>query len=525
MNTAKHRRHTTVLLLALAGASLAGTPARAGDDLAAKVDAIVNAPQYKHSKWGILVVDAESGQTVYARNPDTLYAPASVTKLYSCAAALVAYGPNHRFTTPVHRRGELKDGTLDGDLILVAQGDLTLGGRADGKGGLAFKDHDHTYANWLAAGAALTEADPLAGLAALAKQVREAGIRRVDGDVLIDDRLFPRARGSGSGPDVLSPVIVNDNVVDVTITPASEAGKPAAVTLLPATDFVQVDARVETGEEGSPVRVTVERVAPNRYTVLGKVPAGGKVVQRICPVEDPAAFARALFIDCLRRAGVTVVASAFRPPTTPLPERNVYERLPRVASFTSPPLSEMVKVTLKVSHNLYASTLPLLLAAQDGKQSLSDGLRRQGRILTDLGVDAASISLESGAGGGNGDRVTPRATVDLLRAMLKRPEFAAYYDALPVLGVDGTLADAVGADSPARGKIRAKTGTYGDADLLNGRMLLRSKALGGYLTTASGRQMVFAVFLNDVPLPRGANADQAGKALGRLCEVLYRHAP
>jgi D-alanyl-D-alanine carboxypeptidase/D-alanyl-D-alanine-endopeptidase (penicillin-binding protein 4) len=472
-----------------------------------------------------LVTDAESGETVFARNPDTLCSPASVTKLYSCAAALVAFGPDHRFTTPVYRRGELKDGTLAGDLILVAQGDLSLGGRADGKGGLAFKDHDHTYANWLSAGAELTEADPLAGLTALARQVREAGIQRVDGDVLVDDRLFPRAKGSGSGPDVLSPVVVNDNVLDVTITPAAEAGKPAGIAVRPATDFIQVDARVETAEQGTPVRVAVERVAPGRFTVLGKVPAGGKVVQRICAVEDPSGLARALFIDCLRRAGVTVAASAFRPPSVTLPDRDACDRLPRVAAFTSPPLSETLKVTLKVSHNLYASTLPLLLAVQEGKQSLPDGLRRQAQILTDLGVDAGTISLESGAGGGNGDRVTPRATVQLLRAMAKRSDFAAYEGALPVLGVDGTLADAIAADSPARGKVRAKTGTYGDADLLNGRMLLRSKALAGYLTTAGGRTLVFAVFLNDVPLPRGANADREGRALGRLCEVLYRHAP
>ena len=109
--------------------------------------------------------------------------------------------------------------------------------------------------------------------------------------------------------------------------------------------------------------------------------------------------------------------------------------------------------------------------------------------------------------------------------MARRPDFAAYQAALPVLGVDGTLVDVVGADSPARGKVRAKTGTYGDADLLNSRMLLRSKALAGYLTAENGRPLVFAVFLNDVLLPRGANADREGKALGRLCEILYRHAP
>lgn len=526
MNTTPVRLSFAFLVtFALTGATAWPVPALAGDGLADRIEAIVAAPEYTHSKWGILVVDAESGQTVYARNPDTLCAPASVTKLYSCAAALIAYGPDHRFTTPVHRRGEVKDGTLAGDLILVAQGDPTLGGRADGKGGLAFKDHDHTYANWLTSGTDLTDADPLAGLAALAHQVHAAGIRRVEGDVLIDDRLFPRARSSGSGPDVLSPIVVNDNVLDVTVTPAAEPGKLAAIAIRPATDYLQVDARIETAAEGTPVSVTTERVAPFRYVLRGRVPAGRKPVLRICPPEDPTGFARALFIDCLRREGVIVTTSAFRPPVAELPDRTSYDRLPRVAAFTSPPLSELIKVTLKVSHNLYASMLPLLLAVQGGRQTLSDGLRRQRRILADLGVDVATISLESGAGGGNGDRVTPRSAVQLLRAMARRPEHVAYEAALPVLGVDGTLADAVRADSPARGKVRAKTGTYGDSDVLNSRMLLRSKAIAGYLTTEAGRPLVFAVFLNDVPLPRGANADREGKTLGKLCEVLYRHSP
>jgi D-alanyl-D-alanine carboxypeptidase/D-alanyl-D-alanine-endopeptidase (penicillin-binding protein 4) len=525
MHTATQRCHCLLLaLLTLAGWTATPVRVRAGDDLAAKIDALVTSQDYKQSKWGILVVDAESGQTVYARNPDTLCFPASVTKLFSCAAAMVAFGPGHCFTTPVYRRGEVKDGSLAGDLILVAQGDLTLGGRADGKGGLAFKDHDHTYANWLSTGCELTEGDPLAGLTELARQVRQAGISRVEGDILVDDRLFPVAKGSGSGPDVVSPIVVNDNTLDVTITPAGEAGRPATIVVRPATEFLQVDARVDTMAEGTPVNVTAERVAPCRYAVRGKVPAGGKPVLRICPVEDPTGFARALFIRCLRQEGVAVAASAFRPPAGELPERDACDRLPRVAAFTSASLAELLKVTLKVSHNLYASTLPLLLAVQDGKHSIAAGLGRQGQILADLGVDVATISLESGAGGGAGDRVTPRATVQLLRAMARRPDFAAYEAALPVLGVDGTLADAISAGSPARGKVRAKTGTYADADLLNGRMLLRSKALAGYLTTENGQRLVFAVFVNDVPLPRGANGDREGKMLARLCEVLYRHA-
>jgi D-alanyl-D-alanine carboxypeptidase/D-alanyl-D-alanine-endopeptidase (penicillin-binding protein 4) len=94
-----------------------------------------------------------------------------------------------------------------------------------------------------------------------------------------------------------------------------------------------------------------------------------------------------------------------------------------------------------------------------------------------------------------------------------------------VLGVDGTLADTVGRDSPARGKVFAKTGTYGDPDLLNDRVILRSKALAGVMTTADGRRLAFAFFVNEVPLPKGSTPTAVGKDLGRLCEVFYRDKP
>src|SRR5207248_5812309 len=97
------------------------------------------------------------------------------------------------------------------------------------------------------------------------------------------------------------------------------------------------------------------------------------------------------------------------------------------------------------------------IAAKHGKRTLAEGLHLQGRILADLGVDVSSISFAGGAGGERADAVTPRATVQLLLAMAKRPEYAAYHAGLPILGVDGTLADAVPADSPARGKVQAKT--------------------------------------------------------------------
>src|SRR5262249_46703807 len=172
-----------------------------------------------------------------------------------------------------------------------------------------------------------------------------------------------------------------------------------------------------------------------------------------------------------------------------------------------------------------ASTLPLLLAVRAGKRTLREGMAEQGKVLRELGVDVSRISLESGAGGGDGDKVSPQATVQLLQAMRERTAWNRFEAALPVPGVGGTLVSTVKKDSPARGKVRGKTGTYTDANLLLGQAHLRAKSLAGVLTTARGKVLVFAIFVNDVPLPRGVTADREGRTIGRLCEVLYQHAP
>jgi D-alanyl-D-alanine carboxypeptidase/D-alanyl-D-alanine-endopeptidase (penicillin-binding protein 4) len=518
-----HLRCLVALIVALV-LFTSPSPGHAGDELHARIQEIITRPEYKHSRWGILVVDADTGESVYEHRPDELFAPASVTKLYTCAAALVTFGPDHRFRTPVYRRGELTDGTLKGDLILVAKGDPTLGGRTDANGRIVFKDLDHTYASFTSTAPQVTDLDPLAGLRSLARQVRQSGIRKVDGDVLIDDRMFAASLGTGSGPKIVTPIMVNDNVVDVLLTPGKAVGQPARVQFRPRNEFIHIDVQVETVAADQKPNITVEMVALARYVVRGQIPLDSPPLVRICPVE-PETFARGLFIETLRREGVAVKASALARPSATLPDKDSYAGLTVVARYESPPLSELIKVILKVSHNLYASTLPLLMAAKHGQRTLAEGMTLEKKVLAELGVPVQEISLESGAGGGSADRVTPRATIALLRAMSSRPDFPIYRTAMPSLGVDGTLVNVVPGDSPARGKVWAKSGTYVDDDLLNKRGYLRSKTLAGVMTAKSGRNLLFTLFVNDVLLPPGENSIREGKVLAQLCEVLYLHTP
>jgi D-alanyl-D-alanine carboxypeptidase/D-alanyl-D-alanine-endopeptidase (penicillin-binding protein 4) len=286
-----------------------------------------------------------------------------------------------------------------------------------------------------------------------------------------------------------------------------------------------MDAQVDTITEAKKAHIEIHPVAVRSIVVRGRIPAKAKPLVRIHAIEEPAAYARALFIEALRREGVSVSASPFQAPTAELPERNSYGKLERVATFQSPPFSEVVKVTLKVSHNLYASTLPLLVAARNGKRTLADGLHLQRKTLTDFGVDVSTISFGGGAGGANADAVTPRASVQLLRALAKRHDYQRLEAGLPILGVDGTLVDAVPADSPAKGKVKAKTGTLWWHDIMNERPLLTSKALAGTMTTAKSRALTLAIYVNGVPLKKGVKPSEVGKTIGKLCEILYLNVP
>ena len=110
----KHRRGWLAAALALTIGAGRSPEAGAGSTLAERVEAALNGSEFAESHWGLLVVDVATGRPIFERDADRLFCPASVTKLFTTAAALAELGPEHRFKTPVVRRGEVKDGVLRG---------------------------------------------------------------------------------------------------------------------------------------------------------------------------------------------------------------------------------------------------------------------------------------------------------------------------------------------------------------------------------------------------------------------------
>src|SRR5688572_155335 len=124
--------------------------AQAQGELSPKIEKIMNSSLYRYGEWGLLEVDPSDGHTVQALGPaDRMYIPGSATKLFTQSAALDHLGFGHRFKTPVYAQGEVNNGTLNGNLVLVASGDLTMGGRTTPEGTVAYRPVDHTYANSL----------------------------------------------------------------------------------------------------------------------------------------------------------------------------------------------------------------------------------------------------------------------------------------------------------------------------------------------------------------------------------------
>lgn len=519
------------LLLAVVASAVAlgagAAPAPASDaqykPLPPAIAQIMAKPQYDNAAWGLLDLNP-AGTPVFSRHADEMFLPGSTTKLFSVSGAWSVIGPHHRFTTPVYALGHRHGGTLHGDLVLVGSGDLSLGGRAKPGGGLDYRNIDHTDANGVPT-AYLTHENPLAGIKRLARQVRRSGIRRVRGDVVIDDRLFTADFNTPPEP---TPVMINDNVIDVMARPTSP-GHAAKVTYRPKARTLHVDADVRTvSGTRSPTALSTVQVtgqAPGRIEVTGKVADGSPRILQVAPIADPSSFARTVFIRALRQAGVRVHANARGDnPASRLPASRSYRGKPRVAAYVSPPYSEYTKLILKVSHNLGANLAICLLAVHAGKPNCSQGFPVLNAFLQRAGVDVSQVTLADGRGGDPDDRFTPMAVDQLLRYWIGQPDFDAFRKNLPILGVDGSLSD-VGVGTPARGKVFAKTGSAIGGNLLNGQLVLHAKALAGYFRGANGGWHVFDVVVNNAgESPDFRGFINASKDLGKISAALWEQS-
>ncbi len=489
-----------------------------------QIDQIASRPELHDSIVAGEVYDLDAHRVLYSRNPHTLMEAASTTKTITEGTSLALLGPGFRWTTPVYRTGAIDaSGTVHGNVVLVASGDPNLSQRIKPDGTLAFENEDHIYGGSL--DTRVVPGDPLAVLRDLAQQVAKAGVKHIDGNVIVDTSLFPdQGTEIGTGT-VLSPIVVNDNVIDITWKAGANAGDPVDMTVSPQTPYVTFVNKMTTGTPDSEYKLTPSDVTNNgshTVTLTGSIPAGKSIVDDY-PVPEPKLFAESAFAIALKDAGVTIAAQPAKPDQAP--DTAAYTPANLLAKHVSPPLTEDVYVTLKVSHNLHAGLMPYMWAvyiAHAKTDLLKSGFAQEQKLLSSAGIDTSNAVEQDGLGGFA--FFTPQFMIQYLSWVYKQPWYPSFHRALPILGVDGTLFN-IQNGSPADGKVFAKTGTWGSNDYLNDRGLV-TKGLAGFTTTRSGRHVAFAFWINRMPGKSSLDvnkdaAHHAGELLGAMAAAAY----
>jgi D-alanyl-D-alanine carboxypeptidase/D-alanyl-D-alanine-endopeptidase (penicillin-binding protein 4) len=514
-----------VVLISLLLLTLTPAAPAHSSTLAQRIQTVMDRPEFRHALFGIEFYSLDKAKPIYTLNADKLFTPGSTTKLLTEGTALALLGADYRFHTRVYRTGPVdSEGTLNGDLVLVASGDPNLSGRINADETLAFENEDHSYD-----GDPNTRAvpgDPLLVIRRLAQQVAAKNIKKIRGRVLVDASLFREgARELGTGV-VMSPIVVNDNIVDVIIGPGAAEGAAVVFKPSPATSYVTFVNRAITGKADSEadIRWTGDTRSPDgthTVTISGSFPATKPSILFKYSVPEPSRFAETVLAEALREKGITIepVAPGEARDFSKLSAAYVPDQL--VAEHISPPLKEEIKVTLKVSQNLHASVTPFLLGALLAPKGADrTGFDLEHDFLVGAGLDVTGAHQSDGAGGNA--HYTPEFMVSFLAYMSKQKDFQVFYDALPILGRDGTLVD-IQTASPASGNVHAKTGTFSNYDALNRRLLVTGKGLAGYMTTRSGEHVAFAIYVNNVSVPVTADAVKriTGQALGEIAAAAY----
>jgi D-alanyl-D-alanine carboxypeptidase/D-alanyl-D-alanine-endopeptidase (penicillin-binding protein 4) len=483
------------------GAGEAGPTPEAKKRFADDAEKLLGVAPAGKAEWGILVVDAQSGETLYQRHAENYFVPASNMKLFTTALALARLGPDFRFRTTLETRGALsRKGRLAGDLVLVGRGDPNLSSRK-----FPFVKE------------AEFDGAPEKALAELANQAVARGLREIRGDVVADDSYFPRERyPNGWEVDdmvwsygaAVSAIVVNDNAVTLTLVPGAAPGKPVAITLEPWTRDFTLRNEVLTSPPGTKPDLTLTREPGAPLVVLrGTYPLKGEPRKMLLAIEEPAEHAAALLKRLLEERGVRVRGAAraqHEPPASNGAAGPAREPLV-LAEHLSVPLADAVQAVNKMSENLHTELLLRAAARQKGPWSTAEDLAKfAAEFYAEAGIAAGDVIQTDGSGLSRHDLVTPRAVVTLLQYAARQPWFPAYYASLPVAGADGTLLDRL-KNTPAAGRIHAKTGSVEHV-----------RSLSGFAELPGGRRVIFSILTNN----QGAKNHEATAALDALCVAL-----
>ena len=446
---------------------------------------IDSSPGVKRGRFGYKVIDLESGDVLAEQNAQHFFTPASNTKLYTTALALVRLGPNYKWHTELRTSGNwvARQPTIH-DLELIGGGDPNVSGR--------HVPYDPKS----------KDGDPLTVVEQFADTLANSGIREVDGDVTgvatrysgdvypdgwtIDDALY-----SYGAP--VSSLAVNDNAISVNLRP-TKAGELAEVELRPRLEHFIVLNQVVTDNSNTTNIHAVRPAGSNELVLWGSIGEKASPWSQDCGVNDPALFAAEAMIHVLRQHGIAVrgtaraeyrnlsVAEGMGQQGQPLHSAGTV-----LAVHESASLGQEIQIINKASQNLHAEMLLREVArVVRGVGTLAAGLDERKKFLEEIGIveDGTGFAFGDGSGLARQNLTTPESTVQLLRYMWQRPDRDVWLQSLPIGGVDGTLDDRFQKIRGAE-RVHAKTG---EIEHVN--------ALSGYLESRPNHWLAFSIMVN-----------------------------
>ena len=479
-----------VALATLAQTAVTPPPHEAlGRDLTA----ILSDRAVDHGVWSAAVHSLRHGETLYSLNSFRLQVPASNQKQLTAAVAAERLGWDYRYTTRIFATGAVdSNGALNGDLIVASDGDPTINPR-----------HPERWAIFDEWG----------------KQLAAKGIRTITGHLIGDDNAFEEpgwspgwawddlAFGYGAAASALQ---YHENQVELLIGPGREAGARAIISVSPSGSGLIVDHQVTTAVAGEPNRIVLLRTPGSQVlTVTGHVAFGSTPITEYAAVDNPTQ----VYLNAMRvafgRQGVNIERTPVDiDAARPQPDMS---KATLLVEDKSPPLGEIVDVTLKWSRNIYAETMLRSMAPDGAPKSAAGGLVALEETLNDWGIFGDYFIAKDGSGLSRYDYLSADALVWLLTYVWMDPRHADQYRAaMPLFGVNGNVANRL-KDTPGGGRVWAKTGSMSQV-----------RSLSGYLETLEGEPLVFAFIVNGFRIPSREIDAAMDKALMRL--IQFEHA-
>ncbi len=435
-----------------------------------KVNKLISQRVLENAIWGIAVYDLKEKELIYSKNYYKSFMPASNMKIFTSAVALEKLGPDFCFHTDFYIDGKIENGILKGNLIVRGTGDPTISFRYAPNENV-MKLMDGIVKSFL----------------------KKSKIKKIEGLVIGDDNFFSEKRISGTWENSDLPywyaaetdgLNFNENVVRMYLKGVHKR-KPI-LKVDPDIGYLSFVNKITCLKEKNSFW-DYTRDLNNVVVLFGNIKPGENKKDRVSVHNPTKFFLKALEVS-LKNNGVDISRTRFfdideLPKTL---QKIHYENLPLVYSYKSPPLSDIMIILNKKSHNLYADILLKTLGKiYEGEGSFKKGFKVVRQTLLEWGAYPLGFYMEDGSGLSRRDFITPETMIVVLKHMYESDNRDVFIKTLPISGVDGTLKRRF-KNRISNKRIFAKTG-----------YINKVRSLSGYAKAYNGKIYAFCIICNN----------------------------